>query len=71
MTRYHATSAGNVPFTAEEESARDAEESANQAAIVTKANKAIGDKSYKALIRRRAAQLPTLEAMKLLKTIGE
>ena len=26
MTRYHATSAGNVPFTAAEETARDAEE---------------------------------------------
>ena len=26
MTRYHATSKGNVPFTAEEETARDAEE---------------------------------------------
>ena len=28
MTRYHATSKGNVPFTAEEETARDAEEAA-------------------------------------------
>ena len=28
MTRYHATSNGNVPFTAEEETARDAEEAA-------------------------------------------
>jgi hypothetical protein len=26
MTRYHATANGNVPFTAEEEAARDAEE---------------------------------------------
>ena len=26
MTRFHATSEGNVPFTAEEEAARDAEE---------------------------------------------
>ena len=26
MTRYHATPEGNVPFTAEEEAARDAEE---------------------------------------------
>jgi len=28
MTRYHATANGNVPFTAEEETERDAEESA-------------------------------------------
>ena len=28
MTRYHATAAGNVPFTAAEETARDAEEAA-------------------------------------------
>ena len=28
MTRYHATSAGNVPFTAAEETERDAEEAA-------------------------------------------
>ena len=28
MTRYHATAAGNIPFTAEEETARDAEEAA-------------------------------------------
>ena len=28
MTRYHATPEGNVPFTAEEEAARDAEEAA-------------------------------------------
>jgi len=28
MTRYHATANGNVPFTAEEETARDAEEAA-------------------------------------------
>ena len=28
MTRYHATANGNVPFTAEEEAARDAEEAA-------------------------------------------
>ena len=28
MTRYHATTEGNVPFTAEEEAARDAEEAA-------------------------------------------
>ena len=28
MTRYHATSNGNVPFTAAEETARDAEEAA-------------------------------------------
>ena len=26
MVRYHATSEGNIPFTAEEEAARDAEE---------------------------------------------
>ena len=31
MTRYHATSNGNVPFTAEEETARDAEEAAYEA----------------------------------------
>ena len=28
MTRYHATPEGNIPFTAEEEAARDAEEAA-------------------------------------------
>lgn len=28
MTRFHATSEGNIPFTAEEEVARDAEEAA-------------------------------------------
>ena len=28
MTRHHATAAGNVPFTAEEETERDAEEAA-------------------------------------------
>ena len=28
MTRYHATSNGNIPFTAAEETARDAEEAA-------------------------------------------
>jgi len=28
MTRFHATAQGNVPFTAEEEAARDAEEAA-------------------------------------------
>ena len=28
MVRYHATSEGNIPFTAEEEAARDAEEKA-------------------------------------------
>jgi hypothetical protein len=28
MTRFHATSEGNIPFTAEEEAARDAEEAA-------------------------------------------
>jgi hypothetical protein len=28
MTRFHATDKGNVPFTAEEEAARDAEEAA-------------------------------------------
>ena len=28
MTRYHATANGNVPFTAEEEAARDAQEAA-------------------------------------------
>ena len=28
MTRYHTTSNGNIPFTAEEETARDAEEKA-------------------------------------------
>ena len=28
MSRYHATSNGNIPFTAEEETARDAEEAA-------------------------------------------
>jgi hypothetical protein len=28
MTRYHATAEGNVPFTAEEEAARDIEEAA-------------------------------------------
>jgi len=28
MTRHHATASGNIPFTAEEETARDAEEAA-------------------------------------------
>lgn len=28
MTRFHATSEGNIPFTAEEETARNAEEAA-------------------------------------------
>jgi hypothetical protein len=32
MTRYHTTAAGNVPFTAAEETARDAEEAAWEAA---------------------------------------
>jgi len=32
MMRYHATAAGNVPFTEEEEITRDAEETANVAA---------------------------------------
>lgn len=31
MTRHHATPEGNVPFTAEEETARDAEEAAHLA----------------------------------------
>ena len=31
MTRYHATPAGNVPFTAAEETERDAEEAAHAA----------------------------------------
>lgn len=30
MTRYHTTAAGNIPFTAAEEAARDAEELAAQ-----------------------------------------
>lgn len=30
MTRYHTTADGNIPFTAEEEAARDAEEAAAQ-----------------------------------------
>jgi len=52
MTRYHATSEGNVPFTAEEEAHRDAEEAqaiAKQAALATTAYQ-----------RQRAAEYPPM-----------
>ena len=52
MTRYHATVEGNIPFTAEEEAAWDAEELAyaiKQAALVLTAYKA-----------KRAAEYPSM-----------
>lgn len=52
MTRYKATSSGDVPFTAEEELARDAEEAvwaAEQAALATT--------EYQ---RQRAAEYPPM-----------
>ena len=44
MTRYHATAAGNVPFTAAEETARDAEEAAWTAGVDDRAAAEARDK---------------------------
>ena len=44
MTRHHATPEGNVPFTAEEETARDAEEAAWAAGADDRAAVAARDK---------------------------
>ena len=44
MTRYHATSNGNVAYTAEEETERDAEEAAWAAGAGTRAAAAARDK---------------------------
>jgi membrane protein involved in colicin uptake len=52
MTRFHATAEGNVPFTAEEEAARDAEE-----AVVAAAAIAAEAVAYKA---KRAAEYPPM-----------
>ena len=52
MPRFHATDKGNIPFTAEEEAARDAEEAAfavEQAALTTT--------EYQ---RQRAAEYPLM-----------
>ena len=52
MTRVHATAEGNVPFTAAEEAARDAEEAAWAAAAI--AAEAVAYKT------KRAAEYPAM-----------
>ena len=49
MTRYHTTAAGNVPFTAEEETARDLEEVAHLAGAGERLAKAAREKRDKLL----------------------
>lgn len=55
MTRYHATPEGNVPFTAEEEAARDAEEAAWAAGA--------DDRTAKEVRRKRNAILKSSDWM--------
>ena len=55
MTRYHATPEGNVPFTAEEEAARDAEEAAWDAGA--------DDRTAKEVRRKRDAILKSSDWM--------
>ena len=55
MTRYHATPEGNVPFTAEEEAARDAEEAAWDAGA--------DDRTAKEVCRKRDAILKSSDWM--------
>ena len=57
MTRYHATPEGNVPFTAEEEAARDAEEAAWDAGA--------DDRTAKEVRRKRDAILKSSDWMDL------
>ena len=55
MTRYHATPEGNVPFTAEEEAPRDAEEAAWDAGA--------DDRTAKEVRRKRDAILKSSDWM--------
>jgi len=63
MTRYHATSAGNVPFTAAEETARDAEESAWTAGVDDRAAAEARDKRNGLLAATDWAAMPDSPTM--------
>lgn len=52
MARFHATAKGNIPFTAEEEAARDTEEAAYAASQIT-----LAATEYQ---RQRAAEYPPI-----------
>ena len=63
MTRYHTTSNGNIPFTAEEETARDAEENTEASVTAARTMADIREKRDTALAATDWAALPDSPTM--------